>query len=74
MDLEVMLVLLGLGGGLLSSLVGLGGGIIMAPLLLYVPPALGLPNLGMRAVAGITIVHGFVASAAGPSATAATAG
>jgi len=40
------LVALGLGGGFLSGLLGLGGAIFMIPLLLYVPPVLGVGQSG----------------------------
>jgi hypothetical protein len=59
-----LLVLIGaLAGvcGFLSGLLGIGGGIIMAPLLLYVPPLFGLGPLAMRTVAGLTILQGLVA-------------
>ena len=41
-SLLVTLLALGLGGGFLSGLLGLGGAIFMIPLLLYVPPLLGV--------------------------------
>lgn len=67
MDVEFYTVLLGLGlaGGLASGLVGLGGGIIMVPLLLYVPPALGMTALSMKVVAGMTSVQSFAGALSG---------
>ena len=59
------LFVLGLFGGFLSGLLGIGGGIIMVPLLLYVPPALGVGMLGMKTVAGITSVQSFFGAVSG---------
>lgn len=61
----VTLVLLGLGGGFLSGLLGLGGAIIMIPLLLYVPPLMGIGHLGMKQVAAISMVQVLAASLSG---------
>lgn len=60
-----LLVALGFGGAFLSGLVGVGGAIVMIPLLLYVPPAIGLDELGIRTVAGVTIVQVSAAALAG---------
>lgn len=60
-----LLAALGFGGAFLSGLVGVGGAIVMIPLLLYVPPLLGLDPLGIKAVAGITMVQVFAASVVG---------
>lgn len=65
MELYILIGGLGLFTGFISGLVGIGGGIIMAPLLLYVPPLFGLDPLSMKVVAGLTIVQGLVACIAG---------
>ncbi|MCG6866790.1 MAG: sulfite exporter TauE/SafE family protein [Thiogranum sp.] len=62
---ELLLFLLGLLGGGLSGLLGIGGGIIMVPLLLYAPPALGFSALGMKIVAGMTTVQSFAGTLSG---------
>lgn len=58
--------LLGLGalGGALAGTVGIGAGILLAPLLLYLPPLLGHPALDMRSVTGLTMVHALFATCA----------
>lgn len=65
MDLYLLLALLGLATGFLSGLLGIGGGIIMAPLLLYIPPLFGFEAFSMKVVAGLTIVQGLVACLSG---------
>ena len=52
----ITLLFLGLGGGFLSGLLGLGGAIFMIPLLLYVPPLLGVGQLDMKQVAAVSMV------------------
>ena len=59
------LLLLGLGGGFLSGLLGLGGAIFMIPLLLYVPPILGVGQFDMKQVAAISMVQVLSASLSG---------
>lgn len=48
--------------GFFSGLLGIGGGILMFPLLLYVPPLLGLDTIGVKNITGLTMMQGFVAS------------
>jgi len=67
MDIPLLGVLaaLGLGGGFLSGLLGLGGAIFMIPLLLYVPPMLGVGQFDMKQVAAISMVQVLSASLTG---------
>jgi uncharacterized protein len=63
--LALTLTSLGLVGAFVAGLLGVGGAIVMVPMLLYGPPLLGLAELDMKAVAGITIVQVLVAAASG---------
>lgn len=65
MAIALLVAGLGLASGFLSGLLGIGGGIVMAPLLLYTPPLLGLEPLTMRTVAGLTIVQALAACLSG---------
>ncbi len=65
MEFGILIGVLGLVTGFLSGLLGIGGGILMAPLLLYVLPLFGFPQLSMHTVAGLTIVQGLVACISG---------
>lgn len=65
MSIFLILGTLGLLTGFLSGLLGIGGGIVMAPLLLYVPPLFGFEPLPMQSVAGLTIVQGLAACISG---------
>ena len=60
MGIYVLIGGLGLVTGFLSGLLGIGGGIVMAPLLLYVPPLFGFEPLPMRIVAGLTRAQGLL--------------
>ena len=64
-SLYATLFLLGLVGGLLSGLVGIGGGIIMFPLLLYAPPAMGFAALSVKAAASMTAVQSLFGAISG---------
>lgn len=52
-------------GAFVSGLLGVGGAIVMIPLLLYVPPLLGVGALDIKSVAAITMVQVFVAAVSG---------
>ncbi len=65
MGIYLLIAFLGTICGFFSGLLGIGGGIIMAPLLLYVPPLFGFELLSMHTVAGLTIVQGLVACISG---------
>ena len=54
---------LSLFGGFCSGLLGVGGAVVLIPLLLSVPPLLGVEPLTMHAVAGITMIQVLVSSA-----------
>ena len=56
---------LGLLGAFVSGLLGVGGAIVMIPLLLYGPPALGVGHLDVKSVAGVTMVLVLMASVSG---------
>jgi uncharacterized membrane protein YfcA len=65
MSLELAALLAGLGfvAAFLSGLLGIGGGLIVVPLVLYVPAALGLTSFDVKAAAAIGVAQ--VATAAG---------
>lgn len=67
MSVAMAATLVGLGatGGFASGLLGIGGALIMIPLLLYVPPLLGVGSLDVKTVAAITMVQVFVAALTG---------
>jgi uncharacterized membrane protein YfcA len=59
------LVGLGFIGAFTSGLVGVGGAIVMIPLVFYVPPLLGVGNLDIKMVAGVTMAQVLAGSAMG---------
>lgn len=56
---------LGFVGAFIAGMLGVGGAIVMVPLLLYAPRLLGLGELDMKAVSGITMVQVLAAAASG---------
>jgi uncharacterized membrane protein YfcA len=67
MTLAFALTLVGLGfaGAVVAGMLGVGGAIVMIPLLLYIPPILGVGALDMKNAAGVTMVQVFVAALSG---------
>lgn len=67
MDLMLALALAGLGfiGSVISGLLGVGGAAVIIPLLLYVPPLLGLPSFSVGTATAIAVTHVFFATASG---------
>jgi uncharacterized protein len=55
----LFLALAGAAVGFLSGLLGIGGGIVMFPLLLYVPPLLGMSGIDVKSITGLTMAQGF---------------
>jgi uncharacterized membrane protein YfcA len=63
--MAVLILFLGFTIGCLSGFLGIGGGIILAPALLFLPPLLGVGNLGMHEVSGLTITQSLFACLSG---------
>src|SRR5256714_12283368 len=53
---------LSLGGAFVSGLVGVGGAVVMIPLLLYVPPLVGVGKLDVRTASAVPMVQAFFAA------------
>jgi uncharacterized membrane protein YfcA len=63
--LVALLFLMGLAVGYLSGLVGIGGAVLLAPLVVLVPPALGYPAVPGAAVSAIGMAQAWASAAAG---------
>lgn len=61
----IVLAVLGSLGGFLSGLLGLGGALVMIPLMLTVPPLVGVGELSMKTVAGLSMLQVLFASLSG---------
>jgi len=63
--LIITLFLIGFIGSFISGMVGIGGSIIKYPMLLYIPPLLGLITYSAHEVSGISAVQVFFATIGG---------
>src|SRR5699024_8563801 len=63
--LIVVLFLIGFIGSFISGMVGIGGSIIKYPMLLYIPPLLGVAAYSAHEVAGISAVQVIFATIGG---------
>lgn len=61
----IVLFLIGFGGSFLSGMVGIGGSIVKYPMLLYIPPLLGLSAFTAHEVSGISAVQVLFATIGG---------
>lgn len=61
----VTLLLLSVLGGVLAGLLGVGGAVVMIPLMLSVPPLVGVGELTMKEVAGISMLQVLASSISG---------
>ncbi|MBE3553821.1 MAG: TSUP family transporter, partial [Thermicanus sp.] len=61
----VTLFLIGAVGSMISGMVGIGGSIVKYPMLLYIPPLLGLTAFTAQEVSAISAVQVFFATLAG---------
>ncbi len=59
------LFVLSLFGGFCSGLLGVGGAVVLIPLLLVIPKLIGVGDLSMHAVAGLTMLQVLAASVTG---------
>lgn len=62
---EILTALSAFVASFLSGLLGIGGGVVLAPLLLYLPPALGIGALPVKIITGLTIVQAISGSVLG---------
>jgi uncharacterized membrane protein YfcA len=65
MSAEAITAFAGLVASFLSGLLGIGGGLVLTPLLLYLPPAVGGAAIPVKIVTGLTIVQAISGSVLG---------
>ncbi|WP_423802309.1 sulfite exporter TauE/SafE family protein [Neobacillus sp. SAB-20_R2A] len=61
----ITVFIIGFVGAFLSGMLGIGGAIINFPMLLYIPPALGIGHFTAHEVSGITAIQVFFATIGG---------
>ena len=61
----VTIFLIGFVGSFISGMVGIGGSIIKYPMLLYIPPLLGVAVFTAHEVSGISAIQVFFATISG---------
>ncbi|MEX2230073.1 MAG: sulfite exporter TauE/SafE family protein [Dehalococcoidia bacterium] len=64
-ETEILTALSALVASFLSGLLGIGGGVVLTPMLLYLPPALGIGALPVKIITGLTIVQAISGSLLG---------
>jgi len=66
--LVATLVVLGGIGGFAAGFLGVGGGVLLFPLLLYIPPLVGVESLDVKSVAALVMTQVFCATLVGGAA------
>lgn len=61
----LVILMIGLVGSVISGMLGIGGSIVKYPLLLYIPPLLGVASFTAHQVSGISAVQVLFAASAG---------
>ena len=61
----IFVLIIGVLAGFFSGLLGLGGGLLMTPLFLYGPGAVGVGALTVKQITGLTMVQGFAGAVSG---------